>query len=136
MSWKVYAHGKEASPPSCSILKNISERLDRTTLHRLLTLVDKSKVCVGNPDSNFISMLQSKKGVIKTADGTQSAYLDESMSVHVDGEVHSNTVRSANCEFITHGLKCSSCVGYRSTLRSLYGRWRKLNSPSRRRKQV
>ena len=70
MSWKIYIHGKFA-------LKNVSERLDRTTLHQLLTLVDKIKVCVGHPDSNFVSMLQSKKGVIKTADGIKSAYLDE-----------------------------------------------------------
>lgn len=80
-------------------------------------------------------MLKSRKGEIKTADGAESAYLDQSVTIHLDGCVHSETVRSATCELITNELKCGGCAGYRSTLRALYGRWQKINSPSRKQKR-
>lgn len=133
-SWKVYVYGKEVSAQSCSVLCNFGPEMNLSSLKRLLTVVDKSKVCVGHPESNFVSMLKSRKGEIKTADGAQTAYLD-TMTVHLDGNVYSETVRSANCELITHELKCGGCVGYRNTLRALYGRWQKINSPSRKRKR-
>ena len=133
-SWKVRVYGK-VSAQSCSALRNISHEMDVSSLNRLLTVVDKSKICVGHPEKNFISMLKSRKGEIKTADGEQSAYLDQSMAVAMDGESYSETVRSAKCELITHGVKCSECVNYRGTLRSLYQRWQKINSPSRKRKR-
>lgn len=134
-SWKVHIYGKEVSTQSCSVLHNISHEMDVSSLNHLLTVINKSKVCVGHPDKNFVSMLNSRKGEIKTADGVQSAYLDQSMTVSMDGQSYSETVRSAKCELITHGVRCSECVNYRSTLRSLYQRWQKINSPSRKRQQ-
>ena len=134
-SWKVHVYGKEVSVQSCCALRNISCEMDVSSLNHLLTVLDRSKICVGHPDKNFVSMLKSRKGEIKTADGEQSAYLDQSMTVAMDGESYSETVRSAKCELITNGVKCSECVNYRSNLRSLYQRWQKISSPSRKRKR-
>ena len=84
--------------------------------------MDRSNVCAGHPDRHFVSMLETRKGEIKAADGTQSAYLDRCLSVSLNGETYSDTVRSSSCELMTNGQKCPACVQYRSTLRALYGR--------------
>ena len=77
-------------------------------------------------------VLDARKGEVKAADGTCSAYLDKRMSVSLHGELYSNTVRSSSCELLTNGQKCQACVKYRSTWRAMHVRWQKRSSPSER----
>ena len=59
-SWKVRIYGK-VSVQSCSALCNISREMDVSALNRLLTVIDESKICVGHPEKNFVSMLKSRE---------------------------------------------------------------------------
>ena len=60
-SWKVRIYGKEVSAHSCSVLCNIGCKMDVSSLDSLLTVIDKSKICVGHPDKKFVGMLKSCK---------------------------------------------------------------------------
>lgn len=135
LSWKVYIYGVEL-PVQCSLLRSFPSKLTKLSLQALVTSVDQSNACAGHPDRHFVSMLEARKGEVKGVDGAQSAYLDKRTSVTLNGDVYHETVRSSSCELITKGQKCQSCVKYRSTLRSLYGRWKKTSSPSESRSAV
>ena len=131
LSWKVYFHGAELTA-DCSVLQHIPSKLNTSSLQALVSSVDQSNACAGHPDQHFVAMLDARKGEVKAADGTCSAYLDKRMSVSLHGELYSNTVRSSSCELLTNGEKCQACVKYRSTLRAMHVRWQKRSSPSER----
>ena len=84
------------------------------------------------PRPTLLAMLDARKGEVKAADGTCSAYLDKRMSVSLHGELYSNTVRSTSYELLTNGQKCQACVQCRSTLRAMHVRWQKRSIPSER----
>ena len=49
----------------------------------------------------------------------------------IEGEVYSRTVRTSICELIVEGLKCEKCTKYRSVLRAMYSRQKKIASSDR-----
>ena len=102
----------------------------KTDVTKLFELLSSANVCAGHPDNKFVKMLNAKHG--KLGRGS-SAYLDSYASVELNGNTHPQTVRSSSCEMLSQGPKCSSCVEYRSPLRSAYNRWNKrtLRSPSK-----
>ena len=53
----------------------------------------------------------------------------------LSGKEHSKTVRVSACEMLITGTKCSSCVAYRDSLRSMYHRWTKQKSLSSTKRQ-
>ena len=136
-TWKVYVYGKEV-PQFCSILRICDKKLNTSSLNKLLTVIDESKVCVGHPEERFVSLIKARKGQIKRADGTVSAYLDTAIPVYFDEEAHSETVRSTSCELLVtcnkFKLRCQGCIEYRRNLRALHGKWQ--CSPSRKIKRA
>ena len=69
-------------------------------------------------------MILAKKGRITSNNGKVVAYVDNA-HVELNGDVNTQTIRTSNCELISHSVKCSSCTKYRPTLRSMYHRWNK-----------
>ena len=63
-----------------------------------------------------------------------NATVDSFSPVFVSGEEHAKTVRVSTCEMLVNGNKCSSCISYRDSLRSMFHRWSKQKSlsPSKR----
>ena len=119
--WKVFIHNHEVK--KCSALKDIPLELCRTSFMELLQLVDGLNICAGQPDSNFIVFADSRKGKFISKDGSVNAFIDQYAPVCTNGEVFSKTIRTSSCELIVRGQKCSACICYRRTLRTLYGRW-------------
>lgn len=126
-------YGKEV-PRSCHALCHIGEKMNSSSLGSLLKIVDESNICSGNFENHLVSMVEMRKGVIKTANGDLSAYLDESLPVCNNGSVSTKTVRSSCCELITNQSKCTHCVTYRKNLRALYARCQKESSPTKRKR--
>ena len=93
-----------------------------STLQALLNVISTSKICEGNYDDKFVSLLDARKGFIKAANGIVSAYIDEIVSANSDTNGSCRTVRSSHCEILTNKNKCLKCVGYRSNLRALHAR--------------
>ena len=78
------------------------------TLDRILTAVSRLKVCVGNPDKDWQTLIPF------------GAYLDTNSGLkyqgYRDGYLGS-TIRSTNCLGLSAGERCLSCQKYRGTLR-------------------
>ena len=72
-------------------------------------------------------MVTAKKCQIMSNDGSIKAYID-SVEVEFDGQAYPKTVRTSACEILSFNKKCSSCFKYRSTLRSMHNRSKKMHS--------
>ena len=102
----------------------------------LLNLLDSFKVCPGHPDKMFVDMVEAKKGRLMSKSGQSiNAKVDSFSPVFFSGEEHAKTVRVSACEMLINGTKCSSCVAYRDSLRSMYHRWTKQKSLSPTKRQ-
>ena len=102
-------------------------------LAQLLAQLDQLRVCPGHPDPHFDAMANARKGKFTSSSGDTVAYLDTNCAVELKGQKYTETVRSSKCCLLICGTKCSECVAYRDTLRSIHHRWsKKLNqSPSK-----
>ena len=130
LTWTAFVHGKELAR-SCSLMIDIGEFLDLNSLQHLVETLHKSRVCCGNYEQQFVSLLTSRNGKIARQDGTVSAYLDSSLPT--DG-VPNATVRSAHCSVITSKSRCDECTAYRKNLRAIISSSSKVTSPMRRKR--
>ena len=119
-------HGKEISH-SNSAISNIGERLDVSSLQELVNILDQYNICCGNPEQQFLSLVESKNGSITQQNGVISAYLDKSLPVND----HSSTVRTSSCDIISKTPKCTSCTSYRNNLRAMISSSSKIKSPEK-----
>ena len=120
-------HGNPVTGSACPALSSIPYHLCPSAFTKLASLVSSLNVCVGHPDSSkIIDLAKSRKGKLA------SAFLDNYAPVTLKGTIYAQTVRTLACEYLVQGTKCSVCMKYRSTLRSMYSRQQKqsLNSPS------
>lgn len=103
-----------------------------TSLAGVISILDSASICVGNPQSRYIEMAESRKGKFLGENGEEKACLETSYPLQHDGMVLSATVRTSGCDILVHGSKCSSCKKYSSTLRAAYSRLvRKVSTPSK-----
>ncbi|SMN01853.1 hypothetical protein SPONN_126 [uncultured Candidatus Thioglobus sp.] len=128
LTWTLHIHGHPVSPQSCTVLQSVPGTLTSESLHALLQLVDDSKVCCGQPDSHFVSMVKGKKGKIISVGGQVKAYIDEHAPTTLGDDCYQATIRMTSCELLTRGTKCSKCKSYRGTLRAMHNRWVKRNA--------
>ena len=54
-----------------------------------------------------------KKGILKSKDGQTASFVDDYASVSLNGEILSQTVRTAECELLVCNVKCKCCKQYR-----------------------
>jgi hypothetical protein len=121
LTWEVCAFDHKVDSISTP-LSSIPRQLAVDSLQTLLTLVEETIICPGNPDAHFIDMMLSRKEhKILHDDGSVAAYIDDNFDV--DGRSNSRTVRTSLCTIMVHNGVCPSCHSYRSTLRALHSRW-------------
>ena len=133
LHWKLYVHGKEVEADCCTLLKDTFTTIQKSDITKIFKIISTANVCAGHPDDEFVRMLNAKHGKLQSNGRESSAYLDSYASIQLNGNTHSQTVRSSSCEMLTQRPKCPACVKYRSPLRSAYNRWNKhiLRSPSK-----
>ncbi|SMN01738.1 hypothetical protein SPONN_7 [uncultured Candidatus Thioglobus sp.] len=136
LSWKVFVYGKEVAIQSCSLLRSFGDKINSSSLPALLGVVDRSNICEGNYEDHFVSLVELRKGAIKSANGVVSAYVDDSVPACGDGDICTKTVRSSNCELITDQNKCNKCIAYRKNLRALHSRQKKESTQSKQEVEV
>lgn len=105
----------------CSALRSFPVLMDAEHLLELISTLDRLKICAGQPDMNFVSMVRAKKGKVLSSDGT----VVDNMPVDFGGNTYTNTVRTSSCEILSEAGKCTSCSKYRASLRSMCHRWNK-----------
>ena len=123
LQWSLFVHNHKVNPSMCSALAGIPNLLTTESLAILLNRADKLNICAGHPDSHFVSMVEEKKGVLKTRGGQPASALDDYAPVVLNGESFSQTVRTTKCEMLVNGLKCETCKVYRAYLRKSYAHW-------------
>ena len=124
LSWTLFVNQHQVEVTTCSALKAFAGPMSTDKLSQLLLTLDRLPVCAGQPDDHFMHMILAKKGRITSNNGKVVAYVDNA-HVELNGDVYTQTIRTSNCELISHSVKCSSCTKYRPTLRSMYHRWNK-----------
>ena len=130
-TWTLRVHGHQLDQSICSDLAVVPETLDPESFLAFLLLVTNLNVCIGNPDGQFVALVQERKNEVKSSDGSsKSAYIDDFASVCCDGQSYPVTVRTSNCEILSSGRKCQHCKDYRATLRTLSNRLIKLSARS------
>lgn len=55
----------------------------------LISTLDRLKICAGQPDMNFVSMVRAKKGKVLSSDGTVVASVDN-MPVDFGGNTYAS----------------------------------------------
>ena len=125
-SWTLSVHGMKINAHMCPLLSKIPTKLSKmSSLQQLLSLLDKSVVCPGHLDEQFMEMAKAKKGNLLSRDGKIVARVDDHSPVMLNGDTYQATVQFHNCEVLVSSGKCSKCVSYRSTLRKMRHRWTK-----------
>ena len=94
-------------------------------LEKLLSTIDHLHVCAGHPDKHFLEMAEDRKGKLMSSNGSVAAYVDKAASVELNGQTFGATLRSTKCQLLTSASKCSVCVAYRDSVRSMYHQWLK-----------
>ncbi len=129
--WTLNVHGNCVTPSNCSAIKHFSQLVTTVdSLNEMLCCLDKLNVCPAHPEERFVQMAKAKKGF---RDGKVSAVVDDSADVNLNGDNYCCTVRTKSCEMLVPSVKCSKCVSYRPSLRTMYSRWEKsvLSSPTK-----
>lgn len=129
LTWTLYVNTHKIDAGNCTALQTVPSIFNADSLFQFISQVDTLSVCVGQPDTHFVSMVNAKKGSIVSPNGKTVCSVDK-MVVQLDGEVYPQTVRTTDCEIISSSPKCSSCKKYRATLRSIYHRWSKKSGSS------
>lgn len=99
----------------------------------LVIKLDSLNICPGNPDDEYVKLIEERKGSIKSGQEV-SSFLDTYATVLYKHKSYDSTVRSSTCHLVTDDNQCPACSRYRATLRGLLSRWKKskLASPKRR----
>ena len=120
LTWNLSVHGFQLDSLKCRLLSDIPEKL-----------IDKCNVCLGNPDTGYIEMVESKKGHLMSKDKKDiTSAIDKFSLVCYRNKQYAKTVRVSSYDLIVEGKKCTSCVSYRISLRSMYRHWLKQKSLS------
>ena len=107
---EAYVHGQLVSKESCTLLKETALIIEKKSdIRKLFELLSGANVCAGHPDDKFVRMLNAKHGKLQSSGRGCSAYLDSYASIQLNGDTHSQTVRSSSCEMLSKGPKCPSC---------------------------
>lgn len=100
-------HGQQVSHKNCTLLSLFPAKLTHEQLQRLL---NRSIVCPGNPDENFVELIKVKKGKIMNANGKSvAAAQDCAGEVCISGQHYSERVHASTCELLT-SPRCGQCV--------------------------
>ncbi len=112
------------------MLSAIPQKLPIESLKSFLKVIDRLSVCAGQPDEKFVKFIKSKKGVLIGRKDETVAYLDECVSVTLNGQTYPQTIRSVKCEILVTNGKCTACKKYRATLRVMSNRYNSRSSLS------
>ena len=96
---------KKRQQKSCTLLKETALITEKSDVRKLFELLSCANVCVGHPDDKFVRMLNAKHGKFRSSGRGCSAYLDSYASIQLNGDTHSQTVRSSSCEMLSKGAE-------------------------------
>ena len=130
MSWQVYVGSHLVSMDNV-LFNAYPKTISLDALKSLMQHVSGASLCHGNFEPVFIEVARLRKSKFSSSSGEIVATLDESMCIIVDGVEYSATIRHVNCSILLMEQSvCLTCSEYRSTLRALVSRHRRLKTVS------
>ena len=108
----IQVHGKHVSPEH-DFWSGLPEKY--TTPADIVKLLNKLyyfKVCIGNPDKEYQSLIKSH---VESCQPPQ-AYVEENFGAVKDGVSYTSSIRSIACELLTKNKRCKKCLLHRNTL--------------------
>ena len=125
LSWKVCIYGHYLTAIDKTPLSAIPQLVDLASLENIMSILDQSVLCPGNPDQTFITMASARKGMFQSRNGNLKASVEQNNSVIFNNMTYSSTIRTASCSLLVKEGQCHSCKQYRYHLRAMYSRWSK-----------
>lgn len=69
-TWSAYYHGKKLNPLTTPLIRDMPTKVTNVQcLSHLFNIIDRGKMCIGNPDESFKVLLPSRKGVFRDSLG-------------------------------------------------------------------
>ena len=130
-TWSVFACGRTL-PASSEVLNDCPLTVQSSDdLMKILEVIDKAVLCLGNPDPQFMSLCQTRGGATwgDRGCGEIVAFIDSNVVVYSIGQSYPSTVRRCDCDILCTD-SCHSCEHFRSTLRSAVSRYNRRDSDS------
>ena len=131
MSWYAHARQRVLTSRSSKLLSSFPARIrELADLLVIVRTVIHATVCPGNPDPEFVDVIEKRGGSLLGPDGQVVGVLDSTGEVtNHDGRVYGRTIRRYDCEVLlcvgeptsasTTSKRCKSCVQYRNNIRSM-----------------
>nr|XP_006814580.1 PREDICTED: uncharacterized protein LOC102809633 [Saccoglossus kowalevskii] len=123
LNWSVAIHGEDCGKRNIfshvpQVITGLSAVLD------LLNTVNSATVCIGNPDSKFHPLADSRHGIFKSY-GRNGKIVGKQQHVTIQnkaGTMFHSTIKAADCQLILEGNKerCDSCCKFRNTLYAMH----------------
>ena len=114
-------HGYLVNKNRCRLLSEFPDCLTQVTLHKLLSFVEKCRVCQGHPDLKFVKMVKERIGVLLAQAQTIAAQVDDYSLPFIESFM--STVLISTCELLN--ARCAGCNKYCNNLISIYHQWSK-----------
>ena len=118
MSWHVHVAGRLVEI-SANVLKEFPCHMK--DLHDIVHCVERSHVCPGSPQTDFVEVVSKRGGATTGKNGRTVAFVDcVGEVIDVDGQVYGQTTK---CELLCTpksavSTRCKSCRQYRAQLRA------------------
>lgn len=125
LSWSVFVYGHNLTTFNETPLSLVPQVVNLSSLLSIMTILDQSHLCPGNPDEIFLSMASSRKGQFLASNKDVKASVENHTNVFFNNTLYASTIRTASCSLLVQGGQCLSCKKYRGQLRAMYSRWSK-----------
>ena len=109
-------------PRSNAVIQSLPAKANsESSLLHILSTVQSARVCPGNPEEQFVRLLERKGGKACGRSGDICAYVDDKEEIVVDEKSYATTVRRSDCGLICSRnssslQRCPSCSKYRLQL--------------------
>ena len=121
LTWYAHVLGRVV-PRANVVIQSLPAKVSSNSslLHVLLT-IQLARLCPGNPEEDFVQLLERKGGQARGRSGDMSAFVDDKEEIVLGEKSYPKTVRRCDCGLIcpcnsSSLQRCPSCSKYRSQL--------------------
>ena len=124
LSWCAYVCGRLLHPDDCDVFTDLPKYVsDVSSLSLVLECVLSAQLCPGNPDPDFVHLIELDGGEFKGENKEVVATLDATNEVRMNGRTYGQTIRTQDCEILCspssgeRTVRCHRCSRFRGRSR-------------------
>ena len=133
-SWVVFMRGRRVSERGGTRLSSPLVATDGASIRTIIDNLERSQICIGNPDECWRPLSQKRKGQFKKSGGDEVIAFMDQKEAAFKGKCFTRTIRHVSCDMVACGKdgRCRTCRQYRATLRARNHREKKLSVQTKR----